>query len=294
MRIDAHQHFWDLSRFPYGWMPQDESSPLRQNFLPRHLEPILARNKFHGSVVVQATTVQDEAAWLFELADKHPFILGVVAWVDLTDPRVGDVLDRLQTHPKFKGVRHPVENEQDDGWLLRSDVIRGLRELASRDVPYDLLLKPRHLPLIPRLVESVPDLRMVIDHIAKPDIRNRAWEPWASDIARASEFPQLFAKLSGMITEADWASWKGADLQPYVQHVLKLFTIERCMFGSDWPVCLIAGTWKQALAGFTQAHGPIPKEIRIQMTGHTAERFYRLQVPSEPVTVNRDPESSSE
>jgi L-fuconolactonase len=286
MRIDAHQHFWDLSRFPYPWMPADELSPLRRNFLPQHLRPILARNKFHGSIAVQATTAPEEARWLLDLAEEYHFILGVVAWVDLKSSRVGDVLDELQRHPKFKGVRHPVHDEPDDRWLLRPNVIRGLRELERRDIPYDLLLRPRHLPLIPELADVVPDLRMVIDHIAKPDIKNRGWEPWATDIARASEFPQIWVKLSGMITEADWEGWKGADLQPYVHHVLKLFTIERCMFGSDWPVCLLAAdTWKETLAAFTQAHGPIPKEIRIKMTGQAAAKFYDLQVPAAPVTL---------
>ena len=266
-------------------MPADESSPLRRNFLPRHLQPILARNKFHGSVVVQATTVADEATWLLQLADENPFILGVVAWVDLSDPRVGDVLDQLQRHPKFKGVRHPVHDEDDDRWLLRPEVIRGLKELAGRGVPYDLLFRPHHLPLIPELVDAAPDLRMVIDHIAKPGMRTGAWEPWATDIARASEFPQIFVKLSGMITEADWKIRTGANLQPYVHHVINLFTVERCMFGSDWPVCLLAGTWKETLAAFTQAHGPTPKEIRIKMTGETAARFYDLRVPAEPLAV---------
>jgi L-fuconolactonase len=284
MRLDAHQHFWDLSRFPYPWMPADPSSPLRRDFLPQHLRPILARNKFHGSVAVQATTVPEEADWLLALADEYPFILGVVGWVDLTDGRVGDVLDRLQRHSKFKGVRHPVHDEADDRWLMRPDVIRGLQELARRGLPYDLLFRPQHLPLIPELVDAVPDLRIVIDHIAKPDIRNRAWEPWATNIARAAEFPQVYVKLSGMITEAGTTS--GADLQPYVHHVLKLFTVDRCIFGSDWPVCLlVAGIWKETLAAFTQAHGPIPKEIRVRMTGEAAARFYNLQAPAEPIPI---------
>ena len=283
MRIDAHQHFWELSRFPYPWMPEDPSSPLRRDFLPHHLRPILARNKFHGTVLVQATTVQEEAKWLLDLADENPFILGVVAWVDLADANVGSVLDELQKHPRFKGVRHPVHDEPDERWILRTDVIRGLRELARRGLPYDLLFRPQHLPLIPELVDAVPDLRMVIDHIAKPDIRSRMWEPWATDIARAADYPQVFVKVSGMITEAD--STSGIDLQPYVHHVLKLFTLDRCMFGSDWPVCLLAGIWKETLAAFTQAHGPIPKEIRVKLTGHTAASFYDLQVPPEPVPV---------
>jgi L-fuconolactonase len=289
MRIDAHQHFWDPSRFPYPWMPPDPASPLRRDFLPHHLHPILSRNKFDGSVVVQATMHPDEAPWLLSLARENLFILGVVGWVDLTDANIAWTLDELQRHPKFVGVRHPVHDESNDRWLVRPDVIRGLRELARRDIPYDLLFRPQHLPLIPELVDAVPDLRMVIDHIAKPGIKERMWEPWASHIARASEFPQVFVKISGMITEADWHNWKGADLQPYVHHVLRLFTVDRCMFGSDWPVCLLSGTWKEALAGFTQAHGPIPKEIRIKITGETAAKFYKLQVPREGLSQQTTP-----
>jgi L-fuconolactonase len=283
MRIDAHQHFWDLKRLPYPWMPADPSSPLRRDYFPEHLRPILARNKFHGSVVVQAATTPDEAPWLLSLADEYPFILGVVAWVDLTDPRVGGTLDTLQRHPRFKGVRHPVHDETDDRWLLRPNVITGLKELERRDLPYDLLLRPQHLPVIPELVDKLPDLRMVIDHIAKPDIKNKAWEPWAAQMERAAVFPQILVKLSGMITEASWDGWKSDDLRPYVQHVLGLFGFDRCMFGSDWPVCRLAGTWKEVLAGFTQAHGPVDKDLRVKLTGENAAGFYKLDVPRDPV-----------
>jgi L-fuconolactonase len=285
MRIDAHQHFWELARFSYPWMPSDPASPLRRDFLPRHLRSILARNKFHGSVVVQATTNSEEVNWLLSLADDHPFILGVVGWVDLTDPNVGAVLDRLQQHSRFKGVRHPVHDEADDRWLLRPDVLQGLKELARRGIPYDLLLRPHDLPLLSQLVDAVPGLRMVIDHIAKPAIASHAWEPWATDIAHASEHPALHVKISGMATEANHDKWSGADFMPYVQHVLKCFTVNRCMFGSDWPVCLLAGSWKEMLAGFTQAHGAIPKELRTKITGETAARFYDLKVPEQPVAA---------
>ena len=283
MRIDAHQHFWDLNRLSYAWMPADPSSPLRRDYFPEHLRPILARNKFQGCVAVQAATSPDEAPWLLGLADEYPFILGVVGWVDLTDDRLGNRLDELQRHPRFKGVRHPVHDEPEDRWLLRSDVIAGLKELERRDLPYDLLLRPQHLQLIPALVDKVPKLRMVIDHIAKPDIRNKAWEPWAADMGRAAEFAQIQVKLSGMITEAKWDSWKSDDLRPYVRHVLELFGFDRCMFGSDWPVCRLAGSWKEVLAGFTQAHGPIDKDLRVKLTGENAARFYKLDVPEQPV-----------
>jgi L-fuconolactonase len=275
MRIDAHQHFWDLERLPYSWMPA-EPSPLRRNFLPSDLQPTLERNRFDGSVVVQASTHPDEAAWLLDRADQHSFILGVVAWVDLTGPGLGHTLDLLQRRKKFKGVRHPVHDEADDQWLLRPDVIAGLKELERRDIPYDLLLRPRHLPLVPVLADRVPKLRMVIDHIAKPLIAEHMMDPWARDMTLASQIPQVFVKVSGMITEADWKGWTADDLKPYVQHVMKLFGPERMMFGSDWPVCLLAGGWKQVLAAFTQAIGAQTMDLREDLLGGTATRFYNL------------------
>jgi L-fuconolactonase len=230
-------------------------------------------------VLVQATTDPEEAPWLLGLAREYAWILGVVAWVDLTRAGVGAALDHLRQHPQFKGVRHPVHDEADERWLLRPDVIRGLREVAARAIPYDLLVRPLHLPLIPELLDAVPGLRVVIDHIAKPDIRNQVWEPWATDMERAAAFPQVFVKLSGMITEADWKRWTADHLRPYVHHVLRVFGPDRCMFGSDWPACLSAGIWKEVLAGFTQAHGPLPREIRDKLIGETAASFYRLEAP---------------
>lgn len=273
MRIDAHQHFWDLDRFPYPWMPPAPSK-LRANYLPEQLARILARNRFDGSIVVQATTVPGEAHWLLELASEHESILGVVAWVDLTSPELGRTLDELQRHPKLCGVRHPAHDEPDANWLVREDVLRGLAELARRGLPYDLLLFPQHLPLVPQIAERIPELRMVIDHIAKPRIAAGQMDGWAQDMERAAAIPQVYAKLSGMITEADHANWKSEELKPFVQHVYGLFGPERLMFGSDWPVCLLAGTWKEVLAAFTQALGPLSQEARSELLGGTAQRFY--------------------
>jgi L-fuconolactonase len=275
MRIDAHQHFWDLDLLSYPWMPP-APSPLRRTFLPADLGPKLERNRFDGSVVVQATTQPEEAGWLLDLADANDFVLGVVAWADLTSSGLGHVLDDLQKRPKLKGIRHPVHDEADDLWLLRPDVTEGLRELQRRGIPYDLLLRPQHLPIIPELVDRVPDLPMVIDHIAKPLIASHVMEEWASDMERIAQIPQIHVKLSGMITEADWANCNAEDLKPYVQHVLRLFGPDRLMFGSDWPVCLLAGSWKEVLAAFTQAIGAQPMELRSKLLGETAEKFYRL------------------
>jgi L-fuconolactonase len=276
MRIDAHQHFWDISRFQYPWMPPGES-PLRRNFLPHQLESILTRNRFDGSVVVQANTIIEETHWLLELASQHEFVRGVVGWVDLTDARLGATLDELQRQSKFKGVRHLVHDEPDVNWLMREDVLRGLSELARRGIPYDLLLRPQHLKQVPRVAERVPDLRMVIDHIAKPPVAAQRMDAWAEDMEAAAKIPQVWCKLSGMITEDDPSGWKGEHLRPYVQHVLTLFGPERLMFGSDWPVCLLAGTWKEVLAAFTQAIGPQPLETREKLLGGTAARFYGVK-----------------
>ena len=258
-------------------MPPGDSI-LRRNYLPGDLAPILEEHRFDGSVVVQANVVIEETWWLLELASAHSLIRGVVAWADLTDPALGHVLDRCQQHPKFKGIRHIVHDEPDLRWLLRPDVIEGLRELARRGIPYDLLLRPPHLPLVPELAERVPGLKMVIDHIAKPLIADKIWEPWAADFETASRIPGMHCKLSGMITEADHAAWTSDDLRPYVQHALRCFGPDRLMFGSDWPVCRLAGSWKQVLAAFTQACGPLPQSEREKILGGTAIRFYGLTV----------------
>lgn len=276
MRIDAHQHFWDLDKFPYPWMPP-APSPLRRKFLPEDLQPILERNHFNGSIVVQATTVAGETPWLLELASKHPMVLGVVAWVDLASPQLGRTLDELQRHPKFKGIRHPVHDEADDRWLLRADVIKGLKELEHRKIPYDLLLRPQHLPAAIELAGRAPSLPMVIDHISKPLIAKKQTAGWAEAMETLAKAPNLYVKMSGMITEADWKTWTADDLRPYVQHTWKLFGPDRCMFGSDWPVCLLAGIWKEVLAGFTQALGPTPEAQRNKVMGETAARFYGIQ-----------------
>ncbi|MBC7926382.1 MAG: amidohydrolase family protein [Bryobacteraceae bacterium] len=276
MRIDAHQHFWDLSRFAYPWMP--EGSLLCRDFLPVDLSPILARNDMDGCVVVQATTVPEEAEWLFHLALQYDFISGVVCWLDLTAADLGNRLDDLQKNEKFAGVRHPVHDEADPKWLLRPDVVRGLKELAKRNIPYDLLVRPVHLPFVYQLAEQLPELRMIIDHIGKPEIAAHVMEPWSLDMERLAGIPHMHVKLSGMVTEAQHNSWSAQDLRPYVQHVWNQFGPERCVFGSDWPVCLLAASWKEVLAACTQALGPVASDTREGLMGLNAVRFYKLPV----------------
>ncbi len=276
MRIDAHQRFWSLNRFSYSWMPEGESR-LKRNFLPEDLAPILEDARMDGTVAVQATTDIAETHWLLELAKENAFIKGVVGWVDLTAPQLGQTLDELQRKPHFKGVRHPVHDEEDARWILRDDVVAGLGELARRGIPYDLLIRPMHLPLIPMLAERVPGLRMVIDHAAKPLVAGHELKGWAEDLELAAQIPDMHCKLSGLVTEADPQAWTAADLKPYLTHALSVFGPERCMFGSDWPVCLLAARWKQVLAAFTQALGPLPQAVRDQLMGDTAVAFYNLK-----------------
>ncbi len=275
MRIDAHQHFWQLTKFDYAWMPPGENV-LRRDYLPQELGSILQEHRFDGCVAVQATMDAGEAQWLLDLGKEYDFIKGAVVWADLTSARLPHDLDRLQRDAKFRGVRHPVHDEEDARWLLRDDVLTGLQELSRRNIPYDLLLRPIHLPLVPLVAERVPGLRMAIDHLAKPYIADHLVEGWAEDLAEAAKLPQVFCKLSGMITEASPQDWKAADLQPYIAHALSIFGAERCMFGSDWPVCRLAGSWKQVLAAFTQACGPLPQSVRDRVLGETAIRFYGL------------------
>lgn len=280
MRIDAHQHYWDPDAVHYFWMPPDDPV-LSRRYCPIDLEPILGRNQFDGSVLVQAAHDPREAAWMLDLADSAPSILGVVAWADLTAPgELPYVLDGLQQHAKFKGIRHLVQDEPDANWLLRDDVLAGLRELARRGIPYDILVKPPQLHVVEPLADKVPNLPVVIDHIAKPYIKDRIFDGWAQQMEAIAKIPHVHVKMSGMITEADHQNWTADDLRPYVRHVFNHFGPDRILFGSDWPVCLLAGTWKEVLAAFTQALGPLDQHTRAKMLGENAARFYGLDLPA--------------
>jgi len=273
--VDSHQHYWDLSRFDYSWMgPTLEV--LRRDYLPQDLRPLLLAEGVHQAVVVQAHQSIAEARWMLELAKETDFIAGVVAWVDLTGAALGRDLDELQRHPKFKGIRHLIHDEPDDAWMLRADVVAGFKELEARNIPYDLLVRPQHLRFVPQLREKCPQLRMVIDHIAKPLIAAGKMEGWDRDIERVAALPNVWCKLSGMITEANWQAWTPDDLKPYVAHVAKSFGYDRVMFGSDWPVCNLAGSYQRVVEALRQALGQLSAEDSAKVWGRTARQFYPL------------------
>ena len=276
-RVDSHQHFWQLSRFEYTWMPPGQN-PLRRDYVPADLRPLLDAAGIDQTIVVQAHQSVEETRWLLKLADANPWIGGVVGWVDLTAPNVGETLDELRQHPKLRGIRHIVHDEQDDRWLLRPDVLRGLGEVASRGLTYDLLFRPQHLTLARPLAERWPELRLVVDHIAKPPIRQGIREPWARGIAEVARIPGVHCKLSGMVTEADHAAWKPQDLEPYVAHVVEHFGAARLMFGSDWPVCLLAASYQRVVDAVQVCLDRlgVGPEAQAGIFGANAARFYGL------------------
>ena len=250
---------------------------LSRDYLPDDLAPLLERNGVSRTVLVQADSSVEEAGFLLDLADANDFVAGVVAWVDLTSPHVGRVLDKLSRRPKLAGIRHLIHEEPDEAWMSRDEVVTGLKEVASRDMAYDLLVRPQHLKYVPPLAEKVPNLRMVVDHIAKPLIAKGVMEPWAADIAAVAAIPGIYCKVSGMVTEADHSNWRVNDLRQYVAHVVEQFGFDRLMFGSDWPVCLLAATYDQVLNAVIAAIGPMSDEDQAKVLGQNAIDFYRLQ-----------------
>lgn len=279
MRVDAHHHFWQPGRYDYPWLGPHLKAIYR-DFGPGDLQPLLERHRIARTVLVQTISSLDETKWFLALARQHPFIAGVVGWVDLKDPRVSDTLDELLASPGLAGIRHQVHDEPDVNWLLRPDVQRGLRVLAQHGLPYDLLIRPPHLAGALQVARRFPDLPLVVDHIAKPRIAEHGWDDWAGGLAALAQCPNVWCKLSGMITEADWAIWQPADLTPYLDYVLATFGPERVLFGSDWPVCLLAGSYDRVVAAVETGLAHLSAAEREKVFGTNAVQFYRLKAPA--------------
>jgi len=275
--IDAHQHFWQLSKpFNYAWLDAPANVPIKRDFLPEHLQELIAATPIRQTIFVQTQHNLEENRWVLDLAQRHAFIAGVVGWVDLASTACEEQLLEFKAQPRFVGVRHITQDEPDDDFIVRPDILRGLKVLEKHNVPFDLLFYVKHLRHVPTLARHVPALPMVIDHLAKPNIKDRRLDDWLPHFRAAAKYPNVFCKLSGMITEADWRNWTAADLKPYVQTALDAFGPERCMFGSDWPVCELAGSYQQVVAALIEALGPISAEEQRQIFGGTASRFYKL------------------
>jgi L-fuconolactonase len=275
--IDAHQHFWQRGRFRGDvWLDEPQHRPISGSFLPEDLKPLLHWHGIDGSVFVQTQHDLEENRWALDLAKKHDFIRGVVGWVDLASPRCEEQLLEFKGNPRFVGIRHITQGEPDDDFIVRDDVVRGLKVLEKHRVPFDLLFYVRHLKHAATLAKKLPRLPMVIDHLAKPRIKDHVTEGWIEHLNAAAKFPNVYCKLSGMVTEADWKAWKPADLKPYVEAALEAFGPDRCMYGSDWPVCLLATPYPGQYGALSEVLSSLSAADRAKIFGGTAEKFYGL------------------
>jgi L-fuconolactonase len=276
--VDAHHHFWDPARASYPWMT-DELASIRRPFGPDDLRPLLAERGVHRTVLVQARSSLDETRELLAVAERTDFVAGVVGWVDLTAPDVASVLRGLREGPGGRwlaGVRHQVHDEPDAEWLRRPEVRRGLRAVGEAGLVYDLLVRPRELPAALDVARWLPDLRFVIDHVAKPRVRDGADPEWVERLAPFSDLPHVRCKLSGLVTEADWTGWRPADLAPFVRRAVGWFGPQRVLFGSDWPVCLLAASYGQVVDALEAALADLPAPARAAAMGGNAAELYRL------------------
>jgi L-fuconolactonase len=276
MHIDAHQHFWIYDPREYEWI-DGTMMPLRRDFLPADLRHELEREGFQGCVAVQARQSLQETRWLLDFAAQTPFIVGVVGWVDLRSSQAGADLELLARNPKLVGIRHIVQSEPDDRFLLQPDFLRGISLLGELDLAYDILIYPRHLAVAAKFVRHFPEQRFVLDHMAKPEIRSGKINQWKKGMAELAAYPNVYCKLSGLVTEADWNRWKPEDMRPYLDVAFEYFAANRLMIGSDWPVCTLAGSYSRVMGlvkDYLSGHSEWERDA---VLGGNAKRFWRLK-----------------
>jgi L-fuconolactonase len=274
MRIDSHQHFWRFNPADYGWMKS--GWPIRRDFLPVDLEQALRARNLDGCVAVQARQSLAESRWLLELAAGASIIRGVVGWVDLCSPRLEEELNQFAPHPRFVGVRHVVQDEPDDAFMLRKDFQGGIGRLRRFGLTYDLLVFPRQLPAAMALAERFPEQPFVLDHLAKPPIKDGGLSPWREQIRQLAKLPNVSCKVSGLVTEADWQHWRAQDFKPYLDVAFEAFGPDRLMFGSDWPVCLLAGSYESVFELAQNYVGGLGTVTAAKFFGGNAAKIYGL------------------
>jgi L-fuconolactonase len=283
IRIDAHHHLWDLSRREQAWLDDPQLAAIRRGFALEDLTPVAAVAGIDRGVLVQVLPDLDETREFLALAAEAEFLAGVVGWADLTADDLADVLAALRAGPggeSLVGVRHLVQGEADPRWLRRPDVVRGLETLADAGLCYDLLTLGHQLPAAVETVRALPQLTFVLDHLSKPPIASGELEPWASRMRELAAAPNVYCKLSGMVTEAERGSWTVDTLRPYVETALDAFGPERLMFGSDWPVCLLAASYAEVTDAAEQLVAGLSKDEQAEIFGGTAARAYRLAAPA--------------
>lgn len=276
LKIDSHQHFWNFTEKDYGWIGEEDKA-IKMDFLPTQLSEVLKQNDIDGCVAVQARQSEEETRWLVELAEKHNFVKGVVGWIDLKAEDLEQQLGSYKNTKCLKGFRHVLQGEPDPNFMLEASFISGLNTLNKLGYRYDLLIFAHQLPQALELVKQVPNLPIVIDHIAKPQISNdEGFEEWQSAMLSMGQFNNVYCKVSGMVTEADVKNWQASDFKIYLDTVFKAFGVNRVMFGSDWPVCLLGGSYsdiKQIVVDYVQSHCPTAFD---QIFGTNAVEFYQL------------------
>jgi L-fucono-1,5-lactonase len=278
LKIDSHQHFWRYSAAEYGWI-DDSMAALRRDFLPADLRSEMIEASVDACVAVQARQTLEETRWLLELADANPFVAGVIGWVDLQADDAADQLARFADHPKLVGIRHIVQAEPDDRFMLRPAFCRGISLLAERGLTYDILIYPKHLQAAGELVSRFPGQPFVLDHLAKPDIRAGELRKWESGIRELAKFPLVSCKLSGLVTEADWKRWTPNDIWPYLDIAFDCFGADRLMIGSDWPVCTVAAGYGRTISIVDDYLATRPAAERAAVMGENAARLWRLHAP---------------
>lgn len=275
MVIDSHQHFWKYEPVKHSWI-NDEMAAIRRDFLPSDLKKVYQENGIDGCVAVQADQTLDETEFLLNLANENDFIKGVVGWADLRSKDVDSVLEKYHSEKKIKGWRHVVQGEADHNFLMRPDFLRGISYLEKYDYVYDILIFPHQLGATLEFVKQFPHLKFVIDHVAKPYIKDGFFEGWAVLMKEIAKHENVYCKLSGMITEADYDSWSPQQIIPYMDWVLKAFGAERIMYGSDWPVCLVAGNYGQVKKLVVDFIGNLSDDEQQAIMGQNALKFYNL------------------
>jgi L-fuconolactonase len=276
LKIDAHQHCWQFDPVRDNWITE-EMSVIRRDFMPSDLKPLLERNDIDGTVLVQTCQAESDNQFMLQLADENDFIKGVVGWVNLQALNVaGKLRFYKDNHPKMKGFRHVLQAEPDEQFMLGEGFKRGISLLSYYDFTYDILIYPNHIKYASKLVAEFPDQKFVVDHLAKPHIKDKEIDKWARDIEELAQYQNVYCKVSGMLTEADWYGWRTDDFTPYLDVIFHAFGTSRLMYGSDWPVCLLAGGYNRALEILQIYLSRFSPEEQEQFFGGNAINFYNL------------------
>ncbi|MEJ7644151.1 MAG: amidohydrolase family protein [Chryseolinea sp.] len=274
-RIDSHQHFWKFNPLRDAWINDDMRS-IQRDFLPEDLKRMLDSYSFDGCISVQADQSTTENKFLLDLASRNEFVRGVVGWVDLQSPGLHEQLSLYSSNKLMKGFRHVLQGEPQRDFMLRPDFMRGISALNSFGFTYDILIFPDQLGYTKKFIEAFPNQPFVVDHLAKPYIREKKLAEWKSDISDIAEYENVFCKVSGMVTEADWKNWEASDFRPYLDTVLEAFGPSRLMFGSDWPVCQVAATYSSVVEVAVKYFGQLSRHEQDSVFGNTAKKFYNL------------------